>query len=369
MQYDVAVIGGGVVGSSVAYGLLKKGLKVVVLDGNDTDLRASRGNFGLVWLQSKGLQFPRYAELSYHACKLWKGFADELQEETGIDTYYQNQGGIIICFDEGQMEEKVAEYQMLKEQSATLAEGYKFEGLNAKQLKGMIPEIGPTIPGALFSEHDGHCNPLLLLRALHQAILKLGGVIVPFCTVNAIKPIDGGFILIDEQGNEYRTEKTVITAGLGTRTLAPMVGLNAPLEPSRGQILVTERVAPFLKTPMLYARQTTEGTLMLGGSNEYVGYDDSTTADILSKIAQQAVRTFPHLEKTRIVRAWGALRVMTPDGLPLYQQSSEFPGAFVFTCHSGITLASLHASELVESLINGQLAAPFDCYKGERFSA
>ncbi len=368
-DFDAAIIGGGVLGSSVAYGLVKRNKKVLVLDGSDNALRASRGNFGLVWLQCKGFGFPQYAELSYAACEAWKPFANDLKYETGIDVDYRNEGGLVVCFSEQELAKREAEYGALISESAFLTENFQFTVLDNPELRKILPPIGPTIPGAMFSEHDGHCNPLLLLYALHKAIVEQGGEMRSNCQVESIRHSQGGFLIGTADGQEYAAATTIITAGLGATSLAPMVGLNAPLEPKRGQLLVTERLEPFIDLPTLYARQTAEGTVMLGGSSESVGYDESTSMEVLCKIAQQGVQTFPQLEAAKVVRAWGALRIMTPDGWPIYQQSEACPGSFLLSCHSGITLASLHATELADALVEGRIPARLECFSGDRFDA
>jgi glycine/D-amino acid oxidase-like deaminating enzyme len=145
----------------------------------------------------------------------------------------------------------------------------------------------------------------------------------------------------------------VLTAGLGNRALAPMVGLEAPVDPNRGEILVSERLQPFLHHPTAHVRQTGDGGVQLGDSKEDVGYDDRTARAELARIADRAVRMFPLLGKVNVVRAWGALRVMTADGLPIYETSSAQPGAYVVTCHSGITLAAAHADPLSDWILGG----------------
>ena len=87
------IIGGGVVGLSVALGLLQAGRRVTVLDGSDGDFRASQGNFGLVWLQGKGAKFAAYAELTRDAVAAWPGFAAMLGELTGVDPALDPCGG------------------------------------------------------------------------------------------------------------------------------------------------------------------------------------------------------------------------------------------------------------------------------------
>jgi glycine/D-amino acid oxidase-like deaminating enzyme len=86
--------------------------------------------------------------------------------------------------------------------------------------------------------------------------------------------------------------------------------------------------------------------VQIGDSKEDVGFDDGTTGDVVRAIAKRAVRCFPLLENVRVVRSWGALRVMSPDGHPIYQRSTMCPGASLVTCHSGVTLAAAHAKVL-----------------------
>ena len=83
METDYAIVGGGIVGLSVAWGLLRRGLTVTVLDGDDGSFRASRGNFGLVWVQSKGMNQPRYAQWSQQSAAIWADFANEVADNTG----------------------------------------------------------------------------------------------------------------------------------------------------------------------------------------------------------------------------------------------------------------------------------------------
>ena len=84
-------------------------------------------------------------------------------------------------------------------------------------------------------------------------------------------------------------------------------------------------------------------------------------------IAHRAVRTFPGLAALRVVRTWGALRVMIPDGLPIYDRSKAHPGAFVFTCHSGVTLAANHALGVSRWVIEGEIPGAMACFSTDRF--
>jgi len=149
--------------------------------------------------------------------------------------------------------------------------------------------------------------------------------------------------------------KIVLAAGLGNAPLSPMVGLNAPVRPQRGQIIVTEKVAPFMDYVVHTIRQTDEGSVMISDSVEEAGFDVSVGSGVLAVMADRAVRMFPHLAKLNVVRCWAALRVMPQDGYPIYDQSKVWPGAFIATCHSGVTLAAAHALLLPHCIDSGDL--------------
>ena len=102
-------------------------------------------------------------------------------------------------------------------------------------------------------------------------------------------------------------------------------------------------MSPLLRLPVETMRQTAEGTVLLGDSHEAAA-GTATSAGVLSAIANRALRVVPRLADARVVRCWAALRVLTSDGLPIYDASDSVPGAFVATSHSGVTLAAVHAA-------------------------
>jgi glycine/D-amino acid oxidase-like deaminating enzyme len=363
-DFDVAVIGGGLVGSSIAWGLAKAGERVAVLDEGDVAYRASRGNFALVWVHSKGLGVPRYTAWSLRSADVWARLADELKRQTGLDVGFERPGGFHLVLSQAEYEQRESLLARLHAQPD--APGVEYEMMDHDRVKRAIPQIGPEVLGASYSPADGHCNALRLLRALNAGMQALGARYLSEHAVERIEHAGGEFRLHTKSG-EVRAAKVVLAAGLGCARLGPMVGLNVPVRPQRGQLVVTERTAPFLRYPVSTVRQTDEGGVLLGDSHEDAGFDPTVGTQVIAAIADRATRMFPQLGSLNVVRSWAALRVMTPDGLPIYDESASHRGAFVATCHSGVTLAANHAFLIASWIAAGRLPAEVDVFSSRRF--
>ena len=363
---DVAIVGGGLLGAAFAWGLVMKGHRVMVFDEGDNAIRTARGNFGLVWVQGKGKGMPEYARWSLQSSQAWDDFAARLHGETGVDVHYERPGGYVICLDDNEMSDSVSTLETLRREARDGI--YEYEVFDAATLKARLPLVG-DVAGATWTPHDGHCNPLKLLRALHQAFVARGGDYRPLHRIEQIEPLaDGGFRLLLENGAvACDAERIVVSAGHGSKQLGTQVGLDVPIHPDQGQVLVTERMPPMLDVPTNYVRQTDEGTFMLGPSSRDVGFDLDTEPRTLQDIARRCIKAFPVLETMRVQRTWAALRVMTPDGFPVYQQSETHPGAFSFACHSGVTLAANHALTVTDWIVEGRIPEVWRSFHPERF--
>lgn len=351
-DYEVAVIGGGLLGSSIAWGLGRLGQRTCVLDEGDIAKRASRANFALVWVQSKGLGMPEYTVWTVRASETWAQLAGDLRAQTGIDVCHQRPGGFHVALSEAELEARAESLKRLHNQPGAV--DYKIEMMEHSRLKKLLPQIGPDVAGASYCPLDGHVNSLRYFRAIHTGLAAFGVDYRPEHGVSAIRYAGGEFHITTAQG-EIRAAKVVLAAGNANMTLAPMVGLEAPMGPTRGQILVTERTTPFLDFPLTTLRQTDEGTVMIGDSKEDDLDDRGHRLPIDAVMADRARRTFPLLERLNIVRMWSGIRVMPRDGFPIYDQSESCPGAFVACCHSGVTLAPNHAYDIAPMVAAGVL--------------
>jgi glycine/D-amino acid oxidase-like deaminating enzyme len=364
MTHDAIVIGGGLVGAAIAHGLRGQGLDTALLDEGDIAFRASRGNFGLVWVQSKGLGAPWYQRWTRGSAGEWPSLAADLAARTGIDTALSQPGGVHLCLSEQEFDDRAA--RMARMQAEAGNHGYDYRMIRAPELRDMLPGLGPSVVGASSTPYDGHASPLALLQALHRAFSAAGGAYIPNAKVTAATAAPHDF-RVETAAGTFAAPRIVLAAGLGNADLAPIFGLNTPVRPQRGQILVTERARSILPMPTTTIRQTGEGTIMLGDSMEEVGFDTRQSPPVMAQIAQRAALCFPWIAELNVIRAWSALRVMAPDGLPIYDQSERFPGAFTANCHSGVTLAGAHARLLAPMIAAGALDPVLAPFTAKRF--
>jgi glycine/D-amino acid oxidase-like deaminating enzyme len=361
---DVLVIGGGIVGASLAAGM--GAATVRVLDGGDTDLRAARANFGLIWVQSKGHDMPDYARWTRRSADLWADFAGELTQTTGENLQLSQHGGLSFCLGDEALDARRTAIARLHNQRQPWSADVTV--LDRFDLEKLLPGVtlGKAVSGASFCPQDAECNSLALLTALHAQITRDGGTLHRDSQAVRITRSGGNF-RVESARDIFEVPRLILAAGHGSRDLARSVGLSAPLTAQRGQILVTERMAPFLPFAGDTIRQTGDGTIMIGATHENVGFDTGTTPAAGAELARHATAVFPDLAAVRLVRTWAGLRVLTPDGAPLYAESESHPGAALVTCHSGVTLAAAHARVLAPALLAGPLGQEFGAFSGRRF--
>jgi len=352
-RYDLAIIGGGMVGTAIGFGCAERGARVAVLDEGDVALRAARGNFGLVWSQSKGDGMPAYAGWTRRSLDLWPALAERASALAGRDVAYRAVGGLNFCVDEQELQSRRALVSRMHNQGQ---DGLRM--LDRQELLALMPgcPLGPRVLGASYQPADGHVDPLTLLRGLQAGLRAAGGVHLPGASVTAIAQEGAGYRIVRADGATLLADKIVVAAGVATTTIAAMIGLDVPVRPVRGQNIITERLAPLLPLPASAIRQTGDGTIQIGVTTEDDGsFETPTTTAALAKMASRAIAVLPDLAQARMVRGWAALRPMTPDGFPAYAESPTHPGAFVAVCHSGVTLAAAHAGPLAEGLLAGTL--------------
>lgn len=368
---DVIVIGGGIAGAAIALGLVRRGAgKVIILDEQLPTQRLSRGNFGLTWFMPKGANNPVYAKWSRMATMLWPEFAAKLQEESGYDVELEWNGGAMHAIGEDQFNAYADSVKTLSRVCSDEGLDYPVRMLDRDEFGSMIPEmkLGDDVSGAMYSPEQGHVNPLKLLGAMRCAFQKRDGIYCGGAAVSSIMPRSDGSVEVVTADETYQCAKLVVAAGHGSTRLLAELGEPLHIYAQRGQLIVTERVRKVLHFPILAVRQTMDGTFMIGLSTEDTAHDVQVTVEAMKSQAKGAIRLFPELAKLNWIRGWGAIRVMTPDGSPIYERLADHPNIYVITGHSAVTLAPVKENQIASWILEKEEASQISHFSNGRFN-
>jgi len=375
---DVVIIGGGVIGSSVAYHLAKEKIGAVVLDKEDFISGSSGACEGLLLLQSKKPGI--HLELAMASTRRFP----QLSEELGSEIEYEQKGGLVIIESE---EELDAMKLFVEKQKAC---GVDLTLLDRDQTLEMEPALSQHIIGATYSPSEGQVNPFLLTRAFLGAAEKLGAKVFTHAEVRGIGISKGHINAVNTTKGRIETPLVINAAGASASTIGDLVNLKIPVKPRRGQILVTESVPPLVRYCILSAtyiaakfnpslaesggmgfavEQTKNGNVLIGSTREFVGFDRQTTFDGVNTIAGQILRVFPGFKDLHVIRAYAGLRPYTPDGLPILGTVEGLEGFIMAAGHEGdgITLSPVTGEIIAKVITQGEIPFPMDHFKLERF--
>ena len=366
-DYDVLIVGGGVTGAAVGYGLAKAGVRVGILDATPDVDRASRSNMGLVWVQSKGAGFPEFGRWGIRSSREFDTLAPELKDLTGIDIEWDKSGGVVPFTDEKSFNTRA---ELLKRLEGELGMEYKGRMIDRKELEEKLPKIrfGEKVVGAAWHEEDGYLEPLQMMFAFRKGTTALGGDFISDCRVRSIGKDGEGYRLETTRG-PLTASKLVLTAGLGNRMLGRQLGFQVPIRPDRAHDILTERVVDkVMPIPVLGICQTPGGTIMVGYKHEFMGSDLGFKPESAASEGRWAMDIWPDIGKLRVIRCWSCLRVMPNDSFPIYDRVPGHENAFFFNCHSAVTLAAIHAKTLPGFVIDGTVDPDASKFGLDRFT-
>lgn len=349
--HDIIIVGGGISGAAIAYGLVASGHKVAMIDAPTQTNKASRTNVGLIWCQSKFLHLPDYARWGFHSATLFPALTKELEAVSGIDIPVHYKGGLIACLGDEEFVNRGAYIDKLRD---ALTE-YPGEMITRSALEKKLPHIGfgPEVTGAAWCEADGVVDPLMLLRAFKVAFCRLGGHLIE-TIIHDVHPEKGGFRVFTEKGT-LDCERVVLAAGLANRRFAGFALPRLPVFADKGQVLLVERMPPIMPTPILGLTQTFGGTIIIGFRHEFNGHDTRIVQGDVATEGQWAMRVWPELGRKRLLRVWSGLRVMPEDKQAIYSRLPGYPKATLINTHSAVTLAAAHVRHLPDFILGGDL--------------
>lgn len=368
MALSVAVIGGGIIGCSIAYELAKAGTRVTVLERTNPGAEASSAAAGLLAPMGESPRPDPFHTLAVESWRLYPGVVAELAEVTGVEVEYHTAGSLYPLFGRAPLE-------AARERTRwPAAAEFGIEVLEGEALRRSEPGLAPDIGAALFVRGDHWIHNEALVSAYAAAAAARGVSIKSGVEVSRILVEGGRAVGALAQGERIAADVVVLAAGAWSGGLAQGVGLALPVGPVRGQMLAVDHDPPLLSHAVhgedVYMAPRRSGELFVGATVEHVGFERRVTPEALERLIAAAVRLVPALGSRRILRSWCGFRPWASDGLPVLGPAPGVGRLYVATGHfrNGILLAPITAHLISRCILEGETPALLDPFLPHRFS-
>jgi glycine/D-amino acid oxidase-like deaminating enzyme len=362
---DVLVIGGGLLGTSLAYYLSKANIEVLLLERDEINREASGTNAGSFHFQialhqltpnmtdKERSRLSAEVKLQVEAAKLWDNIESELNADLGVHF----DGGFMVA-------ETKEEFKVLQDKDEIEnAAGLESFILTGQEMRNFAPFLAEDLAGIAFCPREGHANPLLVGPTYAYRAMEKGATVRTYCSVESVEVLSGdakfssGFrFKVRTTRGEVLCNRVVNAAGAWTMELAKQVGLNLPMGLSGLHVNVTEPYEYFLKSMVqhigrrLTLKQTHNNTFIIGGGwpakselhpKRYSNLWSSTAGNLAV-----ALRVLPMLKNVKLMRTWSGVWAYTKDFKPILGESKKVPGYHVAMVPTGFTLGPMVAQML-----------------------
>ncbi len=372
MNADVAIVGGGVIGTAVAWFLARSDLKVVLVERGAIAAGTSGRCDGNVLLIDKMPGFDcRFARLSQE-------LVPDVASRLDVDVEWTQKGSLLVI----ESEEELA---VARDFCGKLAdEGLPVRILDRQEVHEDEPHLAENIVGGMEAMCDGSLNPMALAQGLARDAKKRGAIILTGAEATEIRRDSRGRVeSLETDGGRIKTPRVVNAAGIYAPEIGRFVGVQIPIRPRQGQILVSERTFQVARRKVMefgylmakfgggdYKRDvdsdmeefgvafvfepTRAGNFLIGSSRRFVGENLASDRRLLAALARRAIRFFPMIETINVIRSYTGLRPYTPDHFPIISET-PVPGFFIAAGHEGDGISlSLITGKLMSQIILGQ---------------
>lgn len=352
--YDAIIIGGGVNGGAIAYNLVKRGLKVLVLEKGRLAGEASGAAAGMLGAQAEmdgtGLLYP----LAKASRAMFPELSDELRAVGGIDIEFINEGMLKVALNNQEQEDyqrTVRAQQQLGEQTAWLS---------SKEARLREPALADTVMGAMYLEKDGQVEAPQLTLSFLKAAEALGADIKDQVDVYSFRYSNKKITGVSTSEGDFLSARVVVACGAWSGKLLSQTGLQLQAYPVKGECFSVRT-----KHPLVTSTIFSDGCYLVPkkGERTIVGatvnpntFDRQVTVEGISILMERAKKLVPSIADAEWEGAWSGIRPQTGDGLPYLGEHPVYEGLFIATGHfrNGILLSPI-TGEVMADLVEGKI--------------
>lgn len=365
---DVVIIGGGVMGCSLAYQLAKLGIKSTVLERGKLASGASGATAGVVaplWHVERSLE--ACFALGLRSLDRFPILAQELVE-AGVDPGFRRNGVLKLAFTPQEVDQ-------LKHDLTWQGElGLGVTWLDPEQVTQREPHISQAVLGGVFSPREGHVEGQRYVEALAHAASRLGAQVHQDAEVTGLELQGHNVIGVRTNTQVYHSSHTVLAAGPWTGIAKRWLPDKLPVRPVKGQRVVLRKAGFLPRCPVrsfeAYAVPWSDGNVLVAATREEGVFDQDTTVEGISYLLAEAVNSFPLLKDAVLVGARAGVRPGTPDDVPIMGPVPGWEGLSIITGHDHVgIILSPGSSELVANYIDTGNARPLEPFSIARFPA
>ncbi|MEO6144831.1 MAG: FAD-dependent oxidoreductase [Dermatophilaceae bacterium] len=369
MTNDVIIVGAGIIGAACARALASAGVGVTVIDRGTTAGGTSSACEGNLLVSDKG---PGHElVLAQYAATLWRGAVKDLAEQLGDgfpSVEFDAKGGLVVAATSAEAG------PLLDFAARQRGAGVDARVIDVRSACQLEPDLTPGIEAAVLYPEDAQVQPSLATEALMASARLYGARLLENTPVlGPILDSSGSLVGITTAAGELHG-RVLVAAGPWSGKVAGLLGVSLPIRPRRGELLVTTRMRhrifhkvydadyvgavgsddEALQTSTV-VESTGSGTVLIGSSRQQIGFDARFRVDVLSEIADKAIRLFPFLAEAAVMRSYGGFRPSIPDHLPVIGEDPRRPGLWHAAGHEGAGIGlSLATAELIRDLMQGR---------------
>lgn len=365
---EVVIIGGGIIGLTIARALALRGVNdICLIERLALGTEASSAAAGMLAPQSEADASDDFFSLACKSRDLYSDFAASLLEETGTDVELDTTGTLYLAFNDHDQHEIDQRYEWQSRAGLTV------EKVSATDALKLEPRINPTVQSALRFPCDIQVENRRLLSALANSVAKLNVKVLTGTEVESVILTSGRIDAVKTAQGTVSCRKVIVAAGCWAGSLSFLEGQKVSrsgwqIEPVRGQMISFD-TKPQVTRHVIYSARgyivpRRDGRLLAGSTSEHAGYAKLTTGGGINSILTNAIQIAPTISDLPMVDSWAGLRPRAPDGLPVIGPCDEIAGLFYATGHyrNGILLAPVTGELIARAVIGDDvstLVAPF----------